>query len=672
MITLIETPNKNNKKQRLVSVSLLKKLNNLKVYWKILLVALMPILGVCVLGAILAWGAYKDIQETEQFKNAVEVAIAAGPLVHNLQIERGMSAGYLGSQGRNFSDKLPKHRKKNADPVLKKFFSVVEGAQAQGLPKSFNAQVQGGLDLLSQIKDYRENVTSQKLSVAKAVGYYSGINAQLIGLVDAASKLTSNVELAADVSSYGNFLQSKERAGIERAVGSVGFGKGAFSAAMKQKLTKLIAEQDVYLKVYLSQATDEFAMAYQQAAKDKSFSEVVRMRQIAFSDNSEAIAETQASYWFEQQTKRINKLKELEDQLNGVLLPEIETYLAHVELTLLEEILFSLAIVGIAIGAALFTARTITNPLNDSIRAMDKIAKGDLAIPIVGRDRLDELGGIAKALELFKKAAAEKKAVEEEQQEENVRRLKVGEQVNNSVREMRSAVGEISSGNLDLSQRTETQAANVEETTATVQQITENISANGQRMNEVEQIVHQARNKADEGSHAARQAVSAMSEITESSEKITEIIGVIDEIAFQTNLLALNAAVEAARAGEQGRGFAVVASEVRSLAGRSADAAKEIKDLITENVEKIHSGAQHVRETGDLLEGIASQVVEAENALSELSGGVREQVTQMSEINSAVVQVDQITQQNAALVEQAAAASKALEDQMESVLKVIG
>ena len=233
------------------------------------------------------------------------------------------------------------------------------------------------------------------------------------------------------------------------------------------------------------------------------------------------------------------------------------------------------------------------------------------------------------------------------------------------------ATRDIAQGNVNLSERTEAQAASIEETTATMQQVTERVNENAQNAKEAMELASTTREAADRGGEVVKNAILAMEEINSSSQKINEIIGVIDEIAFQTNLLALNAAVEAARAGEQGRGFAVVASEVRTLAGRSAKAAKEIKELITESVAKVKGGSQQVNETGECLSDIIGSVQKVVEMMGEISEASQEQATSIGEINKSVAQMDSFTQQNAALVEEAASAAKALEDQASNLVSIV-
>lgn len=226
-----------------------------------------------------------------------------------------------------------------------------------------------------------------------------------------------------------------------------------------------------------------------------------------------------------------------------------------------------------------------------------------------------------------------------------------------------SAASEISQGNTDLSQRTEEQASSLQETAASMEQLTSTVRQNSDNARQANQLAVDARSKAEKGGSVIQEAIQAMTAISTSSKRVADIIGVIDEIAFQTNLLALNAAVEAARAGEQGRGFAVVASEVRNLAQRSAAAAKEIKELINDSGEKVREGSTLVNESGKTLEEIVEGAKKVGDIISEIAAAGVEQTSGIEQVNQAVTQMDEMTQQNAALVEQAAAASESLDDQ---------
>ncbi len=296
----------------------------------------------------------------------------------------------------------------------------------------------------------------------------------------------------------------------------------------------------------------------------------------------------------------------------------------------------------------------IVTPVRESSRVMQCLAEGDLSSAMEG----DFAGEFATLRDAVNQSVA------------NLRKM-VGE-IRTAAHNIASASAEIAQGNTDLSQRTEEQAASLEETASSMEELTSTVRQNADNARQANQLASGAREQAERGGEVVSRAVSAMSEINQSSKKIADIIGVIDEIAFQTNLLALNAAVEAARAGEQGRGFAVVAGEVRNLAQRSAAAAKEIKALIKDSVEKVEDGTELVNQTGKALEEIVTSVKKVSDIIAEIAAASQEQSAGIEQVNKSISQMDEVTQQNAALVEEAAAAAESLDEQARGLNELIG
>ena len=379
-------------------------------------------------------------------------------------------------------------------------------------------------------------------------------------------------------------------------------------------------------------------------------------------------------------------------------------------------------------------SRMIATPVNALTGVMGRLASGDNGVEVPAVERGDEIGEMARAVLVFKEAAIEKLRLEAETSEARAaaegERARNEEQKAREAAEdhavvsalaaglsalaagdltyritepfaakaqqlkddfnrtagqlqetmvtiaeaivgMRNGTGEISQAADDLSRRTEQQAASLEETAAALDQITATVKKTAEGAHQASQVTGQARVGAEKSGEVVRQAVAAMAQIEKSSQQIGQIIGVIDEIAFQTNLLALNAGVEAARAGEAGKGFAVVASEVRALAQRSAEAAKEIKELISTSTQQVEQGVDLVGQTGEALEKIVVQVGEITGLVTEIAASAREQSTGLGEVNSAVNQMDQVTQQNAAMVEESTAASHNLAQEAEELAHLV-
>jgi len=309
---------------------------------------------------------------------------------------------------------------------------------------------------------------------------------------------------------------------------------------------------------------------------------------------------------------------------------------------------------GAAIVAGLFVSRSIVRPLERAVEVAQTVAAGDLRARIEVTSN-DETGQLLQALK-----------------DMNASLKQIVSKVRSGAETISVASDEIATGNMDLSSRTEQQAGALEETASSMEELTSTVKQNADNARQASQLAISACDVALKGGDVVERAVTTMASISESSKQIVDIIGVIDGIAFQTNILALNAAVEAARAGEQGRGFAVVASEVRSLAQRSATAAKEIKTLIGDSVERVEAGGALVNETGTTMTEIVASVKRVMDIMAEISAASVEQGAGIEQINIAVTEMDTTTQQNAALVEEAAAAAQALREQTVALNEVVG
>ncbi len=316
-------------------------------------------------------------------------------------------------------------------------------------------------------------------------------------------------------------------------------------------------------------------------------------------------------------------------------------------------LILALAAGGISIVVAFLATKSITRPLIDAVRVAKRVAKGDLSSDIEVTTS-DETGQMMQAL-----------------REMNDSLMKIVGEVRAGTDNIASVSMEIASGNLDLSNRTEAQAHSLQETASSMRDLTDTVKQNAEHAAQANRLALSASEVAEKGGTVVSQVVHTMGSINASSNKIVDIIGVIDGIAFQTNILALNAAVEAARAGEQGRGFAVVASEVRSLAQRSAAAAKEIKTLIGASVDEVTAGSKLVEQAGVTMDEVVASVKRVTDIMAEITSASQEQSSGIERVHQSIAQMDGVTQQNAALVEEAAAAAEAMQNQASSLAQVV-
>ncbi|MEH6663212.1 MAG: methyl-accepting chemotaxis protein [Brevundimonas sp.] len=511
-------------------------------------------------------------------------------------------------------------------------------------------------------------------------------------------------------------------AGDERFLEPYEAGAEAYDSAFDRlrTLTSDNAEQQARIA-----ALDVAATAWRDEIADV---EIQKMADPATVEEARQMETSQAGKRYMDEIRaRLGEIRSTEEALLEMRSAEQHRDEAAAKLTL---VLGGAAGVVCAIIMGFLLSRAIAAPLVALQQMMRKLASGDTTVDITGADRKDEVGGMAAAVQVFKEAAIEKvrleriaaeqaaTAEEDRRRQEaakaeaarqlalvvenlatGLEKLSAGELtyrieqpfsdeyeklrtdfngtvgqlqetmrvVTGNVRLMRSGTGEISQAADDLSRRTEQQAASLEETAAALDEITATVNRTAEGATDARKVVNTAKEDAELSGEVVRNAVAAMSEIEKSAQEISQIIGVIDEIAFQTNLLALNAGVEAARAGDAGRGFAVVASEVRALAQRSAQAAKEIKTLIGASSQQVGSGVHLVGQTGEALERIVGQVSRITAIVNEIAASTQEQATGLHQVNTAVNQMDQVTQQNAAMVEETTAASHSLAQEAEQL-----
>jgi len=623
-------------------------LANLGLRKKFFLIVSVPTLALLSMAGIEAVALKAESADANRFASLALLSVDASSALHELQKERGASAGYIGSRGSKFGSILQQQRQETDRKieVLETQLSTFDDSVFDAVLISTLSSLNTGLSSLSSM---RRSVDQLNISVPDQVAFYTSINKDLLRISDALGRYSPTGEIANKGTAFATFLQSKERAGLERAMLSNAFSQKRFAGDSFRKFTDLMNTQTVYLEVFSSSANEAMLKALDEALADSSFESVERMRRLAIDAYQSGEYNVDPEVWFSTITQKIGKLKNVEDMAARLVLETSEKQAAFVssQIKRFSALVAGSLIISLVLGWVI--SRQILGSIGEARRLAIAIDDGNLDTLVEVRSS-DEVGELLTALESMqdqlKAIVSNSKAVSAN--------INIGAQ-------------SIHSSAVSLSSRTLSQSASIEGTASSTEEISSTVRHNAERASEAQSLAHAAHSHAETGGEVVDGAIAAMNEITQSSREIAEIISVIDDIAFQTNLLALNAAVEAARAGEQGRGFAVVASEVRTLAGRSAEAAREIKQLINRSVEKVESGSEMVGRSGATLKKIVTSVSEVRMLMDAIATAGEEQAIGVEGINRSMVEMDGITQQNTIMVKEVSEASETMKLQAEAL-----
>ncbi len=618
----------------------MKLLNNLSIRNKLFVMAGIPTFAMLFFSIYLVLVDYVVWAEMKAIHNLSEIATKASVLVHETQKERGITAGFIGSKGAIFAAELPPQRR-TVDKVIANFKTLLKESDTQQYGTKFNQHLDKVLADLDRLSNRRNSISAMTLPLSEAIEFYTALNHKLLGLIREMTELTSSGEMARRIAAYDSFLQSKERAGIERAVLTNTFAKDEFSAGMFQKFSTLVAEQNTYMELFLSLATPEMREFNEEIMSAPQVVEVERMRKLAlsFGLTKKGGFGIDSGYWFATQTAKIDLLKEVEDYLSADLLRYSDGLMREAQKTLIMVAVIGVAVFVITLMMGLLIVRNISRGLAAVVTVAERMSQGDMTVQITATSR-DEVGQLQVAMQ----AMVDKISV-------------IISSVLASTNSLASASDQVNSTSQSLSQGTSEQAASIEETSASLEQMGATISQNTQSAKMTDSMASQAAEKAEMGGEAVTETVEAM-------RSIAEKVDLIEDIAYKTNLLALNAAIEAARAGEHGKGFAVVAAEVRKLAERSQLSAQDINTLATDSV-RIANNA------GQLLEEIVPSIRKTADLVQEISAASEEQSAGVEQVNTAVIQLDKVAQSSAAASEELAATAQEMNSQAEELVQLV-
>lgn len=624
-------------------------LGNLKIGHRIILALMVPIAGMLLLGSMELRDKYHVSSDMNRVLDLATLAPTISALVHEMQKERGMSAGFIASKGKTFSDKIGDQRKAT-DARRGDLLRAFGDFDTSRFPQSFAAAINDSKERLTKLDGVREQVSSLKFSVPQMAKYYTSTISKFLHLVETTAVLGNDADVARSLIAYSSFLQAKERAGIERAMGAGGFSAGKFNPKIYNRFVSLIAQQKAFLAQFEFLGTKAQAEFLKHHVAGPAVDDVARMRKIVIEGGlSGDLQGISTPTWFATITKKINLLKDVEDRIASDVTAQAAAKGSAASLGLLIVAGIMALIIALCVGIAFWTRRTISRPISDMTDAMSGLADGNLEQEILGAERSDEVGDMARAVDIFKQNAIQRRQLESESEAEQRARAERQSKVDSlidsfrekSQQSLQSVVSNadqmMSSANAlnDIattsSQRAHTAndassqaATNVQAVAAASEQMTASISEIGQQVSKTNELIAEASNE-------AQQTDQKVASLASAAEKIGDVVSLIQDIAEQTNLLALNATIEAARAGEAGKGFAVVASEVKELASQTAKATEEIGAQITgiqsettDAVSAIQSIAGKMVDVSEFTTAIAAAVDEQNASTSEISRNIQE------------------------------------------------
>ena len=554
---------------------------------------------------------YTTLRQAASLKELVVIAGLSTEIAHEAQKERGMTAGFLGSKGQKFADRLPAQRGET-DKRIAALRDFLVHSKADKTDPPLSEKLQTALAGIEKITAIRQQADAQAIAGPEAIAFYTGVIHEFLTTIPMIARTSPDQAIMKALTAYYNFVEAKERMGIERAVLSNTFANDSFAPGMYRKCVEILSAQKVFLDNFLAFAEAPARDFYKDKLNTPAVGEVAAMETAALDKHQDGGFAIQPERWFDTITKKIELMKEVETQLGADLVAMADNRMQADRSSLVITATIALIVITLSILMAAYLSSLIVGSLE-----------------------------------------------------------RISDDLTNGATEVHAAASQVSSVSQSLADGAGNQAAAIEETSASLEEISAVTKQNADNVGQAEALTREARKVIDTANVSMGQLTLSMGEISKASEETSKIIKTIDEIAFQTNLLALNAAVEAARAGEAGAGFAVVADEVRNLALRASEAAKNTAGLIEGTVQKVQTGEKLVTSTNQSFQEVADSTAKIAMLMSEIATASREQASGVGQVNLAVTELDSVTQQNAATAEEAASASEELDAQAEQMKETV-
>lgn len=570
---------------------------------RLTIIIIIPLAGLVILAQSTIRSHYGISQEALLVNEMSELAVGISAVVHELQVERGRTAGFLGSGGEQFQTELRQQRSVTTQS-FQNLHQQLENITLSSFGQTFENLLENALQQEQQLQRRRSSIDQIDIDVDSALNFYTEMIGKYIDVISEMGSLTSSAEIANRITAYTSFLMAKEYMGLERAVFSNVFTEGQFSNNTYRRAVEIVKTQENYLDLFRDYATTDQWRLFQETVRGQHVNRATQLRDSALNNSDSDQFNVDQAEWFNVISEKINLVKNVEDRLSDDIQNASIELESQANTNFWIYVLMTLGIILLTIGIVVYLSKELISSIREVIESLTSGAE-----------------------------------------------------------QVTASSAQLSSSSQELAESSNEQAASVQQTTSSLEEMTTQTKQTAENANQAEIAMKRAAPLVENGVKAMERMTQSMDEIKNASMETSKIIKTIDDIAFQTNLLALNAAVEAARAGEAGKGFAVVAEEVRNLAQRSAEAASNTSELIQKSQDSSDRGSIVVSEVSGNLEEIKQSISGVHTLVTEISAAAGEQASGIQEINTVMTEMDRVVQSNASASEETASSAEELSSQ---------